>query len=752
MGSDILLGLIELLTNADDKYGDERGSILVRLPKPESDGTWEVQVCDKATGIAFDEIEPKLLRFGGRTSGHERGEATRGNRGRGAKDVSHFGRIRWDMVKAGKYSWVWIDRHGNGQKCRRPEDAGPIRDELGLSRDGVVATITCDRARFRRPQRDRIAHRLTYAVQLRNIVSNPKRTVKLQYNDEAAINLCYMPPNGMREAPPVAVEVKGYPGRARVVVAEVPTPFDDDSSDVVRQGGLLIMSGRSVHEATLFKYENSPYAGYFLGSVRWDPIDDLSRAFDDADQANLPLDPTNPFQIIRADRRGLNPQHPAVKALRAAVEEVLRPHIERKARELSGGGRETHQTKSRLAELARVIARFQAKKSEELDLDVTRRSADGIDLTPEVPILEVIPPRKLMEFGRTQTFSVRLRSDAVLGEPSEVDVLLSLVADPEHCVELSGHKCTLRPDKRLEGRMTGTFTARAADVDGNAMIEATLPGLPGVATEITVVEPEEALPPPPPTTFQFECSSYRVGLGKHKEILILAPGAAVARHGAQVALVSSDPAGVLIRHSAVELKYSKDGDWYQAVVDLEGRQYGASATVTAILGSGPVRAEVSVFVRRDETGPKPPVITLDAMASPVRGTYETDPSSGEIRITVNAAHPGVRRYFGPPPDFPAQESTAARLMTAEIVADLTVLDLLRRYHRQQPVPVEQLFRRRSQLLHDLLPLCHSSQVPETDLPDQTSKRRAPSQRRRRSGSDPVVKSDRPSPIAPQALA
>jgi hypothetical protein len=34
------------------------------------------------------------------------------------------------------------------------------------------------------------------------------------------------------------------------------------------------------------------------------------------------------------------------------------------------------------------------------------------------------------------------------------------------------------------------------------------------------------------------------------------------------------------------------------------------------------------------------------------------------------------------------------MMVAEIVADLTVLDILRRHLRQHPIPVEQLYRRR----------------------------------------------------------
>jgi hypothetical protein len=634
------------------------------------------------------------------------------------------------MFKDGKYSWVWLDKHGNGQRIPKAVDAGPYRDEFGIPKNGVVATITCDRSRFRRPHRDRIKHRLENAVQLRNIMSSQKRVVKFQYGDDDVVSLRYVEPQ-RTEYPAVEVEVKGYPGLAKVIVSEVSTPFQEEQNDASRQGGLLIESGRTVHEATLYRYENNPYAGYFRGSVRWDTIDDLSREFDNRDEQGLAADAANPSQIIRADRRGLNAQHPGARALKAAVEEVLRPHFERKAGEMGAGGKESNATKQRLDSLARIVARFQATKAEELEFELSQYSSQGVALTPEVPIIEVIPPRKLLEFGKVHTFSARVRTDALVGEPSEVDVLLSLAADPEGCLELSGPSCTLTRDKRLEGRMSGTFTVKALAMEGNAIIEVTLPGFPGAVVDLDVVEPEEPLPPPAPVTFEFDRPMYRVPAGKHKKAWLLAPNAAVERHGNQVVVTSSNPHGVLIRRSQVELTASPDGDWYQATVDIEGRQHGATATVTATCGDGPLRAETTVEVRREQTGPTPPQIKFAAMGSPVRGTFETDEDTGAVTITVNAAHPAVRRYFGPAPDFSGQESIEARLMVAEIVADLTVLDVLRRALRQQPMPVEQTYRRRFLMLNDLLPLCHASQLNDTELPSVDAVAGAKNRRRTR---------------------
>jgi hypothetical protein len=172
---------------------------------------------------------------------------------------------------------------------------------------------------------------------------------------------------------------------------------------------------------------------------------------------------------------------------------------------------------------------------------------------------------------------------------------------------------------------------------------------------------------------------------------------------------------VLVRQQRLSLAPSPDGDWYQEVVEIEGRQHGATATVTARCGSGPLRAETAIAVRADHSGPPAPEIKLAAMNSFVPGTFETDEDTGKVTIAVNATTPAVRRYFGPHPDFPRQESIEARMMVAEVTADLTVLDILRRHLRQQPLPVEQMYRRRFQMLKDLLPLCHASQLSDAEI-------------------------------------
>jgi hypothetical protein len=726
MGNDILMGLIELITNSDDAYGDAAGPILVRFPKPDLDQTWQAQVADRGPGIAFGQVAEKLLRLGGRTSGFELGQTKRGNRGRGAKDVCHYGRARWDTIHDDKYTWLELDRHGQGEMAEKALPAEPYRSALGLGRSGTVVTITCDRNRFRRTLRDRIRHRLELAVQLRDVMSNPNRTIKLAYGEDPVINLRYTAPAGLREFPTVEVEVKGYPGVAQIMVAEVPTPFvDDPADDPCRQGGLLIKSGRAVHEATLYRFDANPYAGYFLGWVRWDTIDVLSREFDDREEGRQEIEPSNPAQIIRPDRRGLNYQHPAARALKEAVESVLQPHFHRKAQELGGTSSESSETRRRLSGLARVIARYQARKAEELELETDRTKMGQVELTPEVPSLEVIPPRKLLEFGQAHTFSVRARTDA-LPDLATPEATLTVVCEPDDCLVVSANHIKLEPDRHLQGRVSATFTVTAGPSPGTAAIEVGIQGVGKALIEIEVIEPLILEAPLAPLTFEFERTQYRVGVAKRKRVLLLAPTAAVARHGNRVLLNNSDAKGLLIRHMECDLEPSPDGDWYQASIEVEGRQHGAKSMVTAHCGAGPLRAQTEIAVGRDQvSGQQPPHIVIAAIGSYIRGAWDADEEG--VTITVNATHPAVRRYFGPSPLFPGQDSNEARLMVAEIVADLAVRDLLTKQLRDQEVGAEQLYRLRFQMLSELLPLCHAAQLGDAEVSQVSAK---PSRARR----------------------
>ena len=112
MRADIIIGLIEAITNADDAYGNNTGKILVKVSAKDKAGHWTVTVADRASGISPADAKAKLVLAGGRTSGHELGQRKRGNRGRGAKDLAAFGGVKFESVCGDGAITLAADKNG----------------------------------------------------------------------------------------------------------------------------------------------------------------------------------------------------------------------------------------------------------------------------------------------------------------------------------------------------------------------------------------------------------------------------------------------------------------------------------------------------------------------------------------------------------------------------------------------------------------------------------------------------------------
>jgi hypothetical protein len=177
MRGDIVRGLIELITNADDAYakqGRGPGKIIVEV-EHRRNAPWLVVVRDRASGMTQQEMVEKLVHVGGRTSGFEAGLAVRGNLGRGAKDLPAFGPTVWESIKDGQFAALRIESDGNYQALDWPRKATEHdRERLGIPRgNGTVATILVD-DHFRCPNHSTLKTRLSQHFQLRDIVNDPE--------------------------------------------------------------------------------------------------------------------------------------------------------------------------------------------------------------------------------------------------------------------------------------------------------------------------------------------------------------------------------------------------------------------------------------------------------------------------------------------------------------------------------------------------------------------------------------------------
>ena len=98
---DIYDALVELITNADDRYQvlGIPGKIEIELIRRRAaGGSSTLRVRDFADGMSMEAMRQKIGRTGGRVSGMEQGLAVRGTNSRGAKDIAALGKVIFESI------------------------------------------------------------------------------------------------------------------------------------------------------------------------------------------------------------------------------------------------------------------------------------------------------------------------------------------------------------------------------------------------------------------------------------------------------------------------------------------------------------------------------------------------------------------------------------------------------------------------------------------------------------------------------
>ncbi|MDP9024936.1 MAG: hypothetical protein M3N13_06175 [Candidatus Eremiobacteraeota bacterium] len=245
---------------------------------------------------------------------------------------------------------------------------------------------------------------------------------------------------------------------------------------------------------------------------------------------------------------------------------------------------------------------------------------------------------------------------------------------------------------------------------GTALVEASIVGVSPVTADIDVV-PAQHRVVATVDAFKFERDRYNVASGKSKLIRLFAPREQVERYGDRIVIEHPKSTGLLLRNFTYTLVPASGCDFFVAEARIEGRQTGTSTRLVARLGQ--LAAESLVQVRNEDD--RGPIINIQIRSIPGYQRAQWDADGGAITITVNGIHPGAKRYFGPPPEFPDQGTVLARMLISEVVAEEAVRDYLRRKHMGREVDVDELYAERNKELMKLLPRCHSAQIEDAEI-------------------------------------
>lgn len=714
MRGDIIRGLIEAVTNSDDAYASmEDGRtkrILVEVEHRRSQ-QWKVSIRDRGTGMRADDMELKLTRLGGRTSGFEAGEQRRGNLGRGAKDLAAFGDVTFESICDGYYSKVLLKTDGHWELTPANRSATKKdRERLGILRGNGFVVNMLVQPFIRCPQHEPLKRRLATHYALRDILCDPMRRVDLtNLNDSSTSLLTFQYPELPVAFETSTLKIPGYTeAKASLIIWRHPTRYDDGPQDHYRPIGILLKGDRAIYENTLFSYETNVHAGWFSGKFVCTHIDQLAREYDERLEKGEEQVPENPMPIITRRRDGLNPQHPFVEAIKKAIEgplgELVALEAERSREDAEAV--ESEATRQALEKASRELSRMVNEELREIEAEELPGEGEG-----PVPLLSIIPEQAYAYMGEDRTLTITGRRKDI---PDGAEVEISM--DPAGVLELLTSRVVLRPHLRRDDVLVGQVRLRPLLEDEATIVSAryesaSAAALLEVRPERIKLEPEELIP----EQLQFERPSYRVGWQRQKELLVLSPAKDVAQYGNRLTLSSSDN-GVAILTPSCTLKCVGSGEYSTAKARVEARILNTNAVITAKCKEAFTTTHV-IVTRREESGFFKLILTNEAWGN-FRAIIETetDDSGKQIRvIKIAGRHPAIRTYLGE--NFEFQETAQARSILAEVVADVTsryvVSELYRLRRSFEPFDADRIYREHYKRVTRFLPRLQRVLVGDT---------------------------------------
>lgn len=686
MGNKIERGLVELITNSNDSYDtleelgqSVSGKIRIEIERKRQGNASIVKVKDRASGMTAEDLEEKILKVGGRTSGYEEGKSRRGLFGRGAKDVAIFGDTHFESIKDEVYNHLIITPSWKFKFLAVNEKVtSEIRNKLGIPRGNGTA-VTIETLNTSIPQHDKLVGVLSRYYSLRDIMSNKAREVTLlDVNTRRSDPIIYNYPEG-EVVFNDTINILGYPdAKADILIKKHHTRFEENTLPL--REGVLVKSGSAIHECTYFQLDHEPYCWRFSGMVTCDYIDKLVREYDRREElSDSPQHPeNNPQLLIDPDRNGLVDDHPFTQSLKKECRKILRNLVDNlKSKEAEPKKKVTDEKLDRqLGDLSKEISKLFEKKLRDLDEDITAGSNDTGGIPKLSEGMHIIPPGdQTIYTNNPKTFSIKIVGHDQLDEASPITITSSnddikIRATPVYLRKFSGDKCTA----------STTFTLESEIVGAESLIELNYNGYFGVMI-VSVREPEASLSIP--EGLSFDKPHYHLVVNKEK-LLHLWLKTNNAEKSEYIAQIKSDRADVIVKGGdKCVLRQTEGSNVYSGNCRIIGRRAKVKTHITAIV-EGFKLAQTEVSVEEKELG------------SHIQFDFQPDEDDfGSMRykwdenqrytLRIAAKHPSIKYYLGTPIGdiYPGRQTTEYHCVIAEVISEALAFEILERQFKTE---------------------------------------------------------------------
>lgn len=707
--TDIYDAIVELVTNADDRYQilGRSGRIEIEVERRRGgEISGLLRVRDFADGMDDEVMLRKLARMGGRESGMAEGKPVRGTNSRGAKDVAALGQVSFDSIaEDGLYHHCCITPRFEFGDLRSEKVTGKIRRRLKIAK-GTGTVVTIEVRGHKIPLHDTMRAQLGSLVSLRGILANDERSVVLCDLTQERRDAIKAPTLEGKVRVKKSFHVPGYDAKAKIVIQRAHQPFER-AHRRFRRGGILVKSRHAVHEATLFdnRLENDPNALWFFGTLRCEAIDDLLNEWDDRYEADLPPTLLNPRPVIDPSRKsGLTKDHPFVEALFGEAKKLLKPLVEeeRKRQESERSRIESESTRKRLNQLEKLATKFLTEHQEDdepaRDPDAARTESRfherGYALSPPFVSLVVEQAQRFWFTVREQAFP-----EISLGDTVQIECLSDEIESTSHYAALEAH-----PTR--EGVLRVVWSVRALRPTSATGVRVRI-------GPIVAESPVEVLTTPADryadlTEMCFLRKRYRINVGaKAKKLRLIAP-LDLAPEPTPVRVESSNSrftiGGELVLRPSVEL----------GIASCEFRVRAPHDEDKAILSATMLGQYAETRIESvHPTGIQLRIVLGDLDLGNQRYRWK-----GNV-LEIAARHPALRRYLGPKPEgFPGQEAKHFRMLLAEVVAEAISSRLVEQNALARPEEYDNAdwnlyYAEYTRHMTRFLPIAHKLQVPET---------------------------------------
>jgi len=401
---------VELITNCDDSYrrpeeqGFKTSGRIDLAVSRQKGGRCEIfLVRDYAEGMTREELQ-KAVRFGGETSGFEKGRTVRGLFGRGLKEAiislgeGEIYTIKNNTLNPAKIWWDENEKkakYGLGEEVLSPSIEQ--RHGIGIKEgNGTVLQVNVKNEKMRIPEYNKFKQQISDHYALRAITSSDKREVFLTFGDikrallisPTKANVKFEAPQG-EEVCETKANLPSYGDAIEIKIFRSPVPLDSPRLNPFAKAGILIKSGASILDNSLFKYENEPAALYFWGEAYCDGIAEKIKKGETG--------------IIDLNRAGIEWRHEYCQAIQATIENILDPLIQEKRKELERKEEKkevAEPTKKMLRKLCNVLNELANKEFEEWE------SPAEEPLPPRIKELTILPRFANIELDKPRPFSI----------------------------------------------------------------------------------------------------------------------------------------------------------------------------------------------------------------------------------------------------------------------------------------------------------------------------------------------------------